>query len=153
MKEQPIPIDELLAEKRAGLIRLSPEEAALQMASGSLLIDIRYLEQKLRDGVIPGAVQVNTNELEWRCNPSTEDRYRSPRIIRNDYDQPLMIFCNQGCQSSLKAAALQELGLQSVTDVIGGFEAWEAAGLPYKPPNVLHKLGAKVIRLADKVSK
>ena len=38
--------------------------------------------------------------------------------------------CAEGFSSSLAAASLQELGLHNATDLIGGFQAWEAAGLP-----------------------
>jgi rhodanese-related sulfurtransferase len=37
--------------------------------------------------------------------------------------------CNEGYQSSLAAATLREFGLDA-TDLIGGFQAWLAAGLP-----------------------
>jgi rhodanese-related sulfurtransferase len=38
--------------------------------------------------------------------------------------------CAQGYQSSLAAAVLQDIGIARATDMIGGFEAWLAAGLP-----------------------
>lgn len=41
-----------------------------------------------------------------------------------------MILCSEGYTSSLAAAALLDLGLHRATDVIGGFHAWRAAGLP-----------------------
>jgi rhodanese-related sulfurtransferase len=40
------------------------------------------------------------------------------------------LICNQGYQSSLAAHTLCQLGLPNTADVIGGFEAWIAAGLP-----------------------
>jgi rhodanese-related sulfurtransferase len=42
----------------------------------------------------------------------------------------VVFFCNQGYQSSLAAHTLCQLGLPNTADVIGGFEAWIAAGLP-----------------------
>ena len=41
--------------------------------------------------------------------------------------------CRQGYSSSLAAASLQALGLWRATDVVGGVEAWLAAGLPTVP--------------------
>jgi rhodanese-related sulfurtransferase len=38
--------------------------------------------------------------------------------------------CHEGSQSSLAAATLQELGFEKATDLIGGFQAWRASGLP-----------------------
>jgi rhodanese-related sulfurtransferase len=42
----------------------------------------------------------------------------------------VIVICNEGYSSSLVAATLQDLGLVNATDVIGGFQAWRAAGLP-----------------------
>nr|WP_211239787.1 rhodanese-like domain-containing protein [Jiangella gansuensis] len=42
----------------------------------------------------------------------------------------IVVFCNEGYASSLAAASLRELGLRNATDMIGGFHAWAAAGLP-----------------------
>jgi rhodanese-related sulfurtransferase len=42
--------------------------------------------------------------------------------------------CQDGYQSSLAAANLQKLGIARATDVVGGFRAWRAAGLPVARP-------------------
>jgi rhodanese-related sulfurtransferase len=42
----------------------------------------------------------------------------------------VIVVCNEGYQSSLVAATLQDLGLVRATDLVGGFKAWRAAGLP-----------------------
>jgi rhodanese-related sulfurtransferase len=44
-----------------------------------------------------------------------------------------MVICQESYTSSLAAAALHDLGLHRATDVIGGFRAWTAAGLPSAP--------------------
>jgi len=98
------------------------------MERGALLVDIRYLEQRLRDGEIPSAVIVSRNEFEWRCDPSAS--WRHARIKPDDYEQRIIVLCNQGYQSSLAAANLIRLGLANVTDVEGGMESWLRFGLP-----------------------
>jgi 3-mercaptopyruvate sulfurtransferase SseA len=50
------------------------------------------------------------------------------------YDLRPMVICNEGYTSSLAAAALQDLGLLRATDVIGGYQAWRAEGLPTARP-------------------
>jgi rhodanese-related sulfurtransferase len=45
-------------------------------------------------------------------------------------DRLLVLICNEGYQSSLAAATVQRFGSRPVADVIGGFQAWRAAGLP-----------------------
>jgi rhodanese-related sulfurtransferase len=67
--------------------------------------------------------------LEWRADPSSD--WRDPVV--SDPDRELIVMCNEGYQSSLVAATLQELGLEHATDLEGGFQAWRAAGLPVEP--------------------
>jgi rhodanese-related sulfurtransferase len=122
-------IDDLLAEARSRLTRLDPVEADAAVREGALLIDIRAESQRAADGVVPGALFVARNVLEWRCDPSSE--HRDPRI--DGRERQLIIMCNEGYQSSLAAATLHELGLMRTTDLAGGFQAWRAAGLPVEP--------------------
>ena len=42
--------------------------------------------------------------------------------------------CSEGYASSLAAVSLRELGVARATDLVGGFLAWQAAGLPVVPP-------------------
>ncbi len=55
--------------------------------------------------------------------------------------------------SSLVAATLRDLGFDRSTDVVGGFEAWQAAGLPVIPPAAdpaeVLIVGARVLAHAD----
>jgi rhodanese-related sulfurtransferase len=122
-------VERLLCQARASLTpRLVPMQAYVEMGHGATLVDIRHREQRMRDGDIPGALVINRNEFEWRCDPSAP--WRSERITPHDYDQRVIVLCGQGYQSSLAAANLQYMGMKNVTDVMGGFEAWRAAGLP-----------------------
>jgi rhodanese-related sulfurtransferase len=125
-------IDEVLSEARGRLSRVSPEDAHARAAAGALLVDIRYESLRRQDGVIPGALIVERNELEWRLDPLCD--YRLPQAAHHDLD--VLVLCNEGYASSLAALSLQQLGLRRATDVIGGFQAWAAAGLPVvRPPN------------------
>jgi rhodanese-related sulfurtransferase len=64
--------------------------------------------------------------LEWRLDPESDARIPEA----DSHDVRVIVFCNEGYTSSLAAAALQELGLHRATDLVGGFRAWQAAGLP-----------------------
>ena len=119
-------IEDLLDQARAGLGRLSPAEALAAAERGAVLVDIREDHQRERDGLVPGAVVVPRNVLEWRCAP--ESQWRDERV--SDPDRVLVLICHEGYQSSLAAATLQQLGLPLATDVDGGFLAWREAGLP-----------------------
>jgi rhodanese-related sulfurtransferase len=123
-------IDELLAAARRGLCRLHPAQALLAMRSGAALIDIRGDAQIARDGTIPGALVIARNVLEWRLDPGSQHRHRRAPGL-NDR---VILLCDEGCQSSLAAATLRQLGFTLATDVDGGFQAWREAGLPVVLP-------------------
>jgi len=118
-------IAHLLAEARQGLFRVVPGAAAAAVADGVVLVDIRSEAQRAADGCIPGAVYVPRNVLEWRADPSCG--YPEPAL--GDLQTPLILICHEGYQSSLAAAVLQRLG-RDAADVVGGFVAWRAEGLP-----------------------
>jgi rhodanese-related sulfurtransferase len=119
-------IDQLLAEARGRIDRLTPAEAAARVAAGALLVDTRPAAQRARDGSVPGALVVERNVLEWRFDPRSEARL--PQVT--GYDTEVVVLCSEGYSSSLAADALRALGLARSSDVIGGFGAWAAAGLP-----------------------
>jgi rhodanese-related sulfurtransferase len=124
-------IDQLLREARSGLTRLEPEEARAAQEAGALLVDTRPEDDRRRDGVIPGAVHIPRTVLEWRLDPDTEPAYRSPHVL--GLDQHVVVFCHHGYSSSLAAATLRQLGFARATDLVGGFDAWKAQGLPVGP--------------------
>jgi rhodanese-related sulfurtransferase len=119
-------IDELLAAARARLLRLTPQQAFREQAAGAVLVDIRPAAQRAEQGEITGSVVVERNHLEWRLDPGCEARL--PWVT--GYAHRIIVFCVDGYTSSLAAASLHDLGLCRATDVIGGFRAWSAAGLP-----------------------
>lgn len=119
-------IDEILAAARARLRRLDPEAAHLAARAGSVLVDIRPAAQRSATGLIPGALIIERNVLEWRFDPRSSARLP----IADRYDLPVVVFCQEGYTSSLAAAALQDLGLHRATDIVGGFVAWRGLGLP-----------------------
>lgn len=122
----PMGIDALLERVRAGYERLGPHEAAAAADRGALLVDIRYAALRERDGLIPGALVVERNELEWRLDP--DGSHRAPEAV--DHGIRVVVICNEGYASSLAVESLHRLGLHRATDLIGGFQAWRAAGLP-----------------------
>ncbi len=126
----PVGIDELLERVRAGYERIGPAEAAEAAAAGALLVDIRYAALRERDGLIPGALVVERNELEWRLDP--RGSHRAAEAV--GHDLRIVVVCNEGYASSLAVASLRQLGLHRATDLTGGFQAWRAAGLPVASP-------------------
>ncbi|HYM96578.1 MAG TPA: rhodanese-like domain-containing protein, partial [Candidatus Sulfotelmatobacter sp.] len=97
-----------------------------ELARGALLVDTRTDSQRASDGEIPGALVIDRTVLEWRLDPASPSRI--PQAT--GHDLRAIVICNEGYSSSLAAASLQDIGLVNATDVIGGFQAWKAAGLP-----------------------
>src|SRR3954452_18360531 len=120
-------IDELLARARRRLDRVTVDDVVEAVRDGALLVDIRSEVQRARDGLIPGAIFHPRNVLEWRFDASSG--YDDPRLSA-DADRRIVLVCHEGYQSSLVAATLQDLGFSRATDLVGGFQAWAAAGLP-----------------------
>ncbi len=99
----PPTIDDVLAPARSGLGRLDPAQAVHPVRDGAILIDTRRERQRRAGGEIPGGIVIERNHLEWRCDPSCPGRVPA-------------------------AASVRALGLRQATDLIGGFQAWRAAG-------------------------
>jgi rhodanese-related sulfurtransferase len=127
-----VSIEQVLAAARARLRRLSPDEAYEAMVkTEATLVDIRPVGQRAIEGSIAGALVVERNVLEWRLDPASSARLP----VASDHDIQVIVFCSEGYSSSLAAIALQDLGLHRATDMIGGFQAWKAMGLPIVPPS------------------
>jgi len=119
-------INALLDAALARLDRLEPAAAFAELRSGTLLIDTRCEDLRREEGVIPGSIHVPLSVLYWRLDPASG--HENPAIA--DPDRRLMLICAHGYSSSLAAATLHDIGFSGATDVVGGFEAWAAAGLP-----------------------
>lgn len=118
---RPRTIDEVLAEARSHLHRLTPQEADAARADGAVIVDIRPAAQREAEGELPFATVIERNVLEWRLDPASD-----ASLPIASHDLAVIVLCQEGYTSSLAAAALQELGIHRATDVIGGYAAWRA---------------------------
>ena len=113
-------IDEVLAAAQARISpRVAPAELASVMARGVLVVDIRPVDQRRRDGELPGAVVIDRNVLEWRLDPASPHRIAEV----GDHEREIVVVCNEGYSSSLAAVSLRDIGLVRATDLVGGFQA------------------------------
>jgi rhodanese-related sulfurtransferase len=122
-------ISELLANARAALKRLEPAAALAAQQGGASLIDTRCGDDRRARGAIPGSVHIPLSVLFWRLDPTSG--HHNPSLA--DPSRQVVLLCTDGYSSSLAAATLVGLGFARATDVIGGFNAWVAAGLPIEP--------------------
>jgi rhodanese-related sulfurtransferase len=119
-------VNDLLAAARAKIDRLDPATAQAAARSGAIVIDTRCVEQRRETGIIPGSVHVPLSVLYWRLDPASG--YEDPSLA--DPERQVILVCAHGYSSSIAAATLHDLGFARATDIDGGFEAWQAAGLP-----------------------
>ena len=131
MDAQHTTIGQMLDDARRRIRRLTPQEAAAAQARGALIVDTRDSADRAAEGVIPGSVLVTRNTLEWRADPTAE--VPDPRLA--DFQAQLIVVCNDGYSSSLAADNLRRLGHVGAADLIGGYRAWQAAGLPTEAPS------------------
>jgi len=128
-------IDQVLDAARRRYRRLPAAEVPDALRRGAVLVDIRPQAQRAREGEVPGALVIERNVLEWRCDPTSDARL--PQAVGDDVEW--VIVCSEGYTSTLAAAALRDLGLYRATDVVGGYQALVAAGVLVPPqPDALH---------------
>ena len=121
-----VAIDALLESARRDLDRVAAADLEAEMAAGALVVDTRPVEQRGRDGELPGAVVIDRNVLEWRLDPTCPHHIS----LVTSPSQRIIVVCNEGYSSSLAAATLRQLGLTRATDLAGGFQAWKDLAEP-----------------------
>jgi hypothetical protein len=67
-------IDQILAAARARIRRFAPAE----VPPDAVIVDIRSVDARVRDGVVPGALHIPRSVLEWRVDPTSE--WRTPQL-------------------------------------------------------------------------
>lgn len=139
-------INDVLAAAQARLARLTPAQAAKRMRDGWTLVDLRAADLRTRDGWIPESVHAPLNVLEWRVDPESGHQHRALA----GHEDRLILICREGYSSSLAALRLRELGYVNTTDVIGGFAAWAAVGLPVHAYSDPIPLGAASVITDDR---
>ena len=116
----------LVAEAEAEISTLTPQEAsAMHEAGDAILIDVRDIRELSREGRIPDARHCPRGMLEFWVDP--ESPYHKPVFSE---DKTFVFFCAAGWRSALATKSVQDMGLERVAHIGGGFGAWREAGLP-----------------------
>ena len=119
-------IKELVASAEADIETVSVEEAkAAQEDGGATIVDLRDVRELWREGKIAGAVHAPRGMLEFWVDPESpyhRDVFASGKKI--------IFYCAGGLRSALATKAVQDMGLEPVAHIGGGFAAWKGAGLP-----------------------
>lgn len=121
---EPMSVNDLVADARTRIQGLSMEEAQREIESGeAIIVDIRDVRERWREGTIPGAKHVPRGMLEFWADPQSEyhKRYMNPQ-------KRTIVYCAGGLRSSLAADVLQKMGYQDVAHLEIGFDGWKQAG-------------------------
>lgn len=120
----------LLDEANAEIEAVTPQEAhALAQSDDVVLVDIRDPRELDRDGRIEGALHATRGMLEFWIDP--ESPYHKPIFASG---KTFVFFCAGGLRSALATKTAQDMGLEPVKHIEGGFGAWKEAGLPIEAP-------------------
>lgn len=114
---------ELVAEAKAGIENLGPDQVEQELASGdAILVDIREAEE-VASGRIPGSIHIPRGMLEFRAD-TTSPYHQAPL----DPSKRVILHCASGGRSALSAAALKSMGYDRIAHLDGGVKAWQDAG-------------------------
>ena len=121
---EPMSVNDMVADARTRIQGLSMEEMQRELESGkAIIVDIRDVRERWRDGAIPGSKHVARGMLEFWAGPQSEyhKRYMDP-------EKRTIVYCAGGLRSSLAADVLQKLGYKNVAHLEMGYDAWKKAG-------------------------
>jgi rhodanese-related sulfurtransferase len=117
---------DLLAEAEAEITTLEVPQAMAELgAPNTVFVDLRDPREREREGVIPGAFSCPRGMLEFWIDP--ESPYAKPVFAE---PKRFIFFCAGGWRSALAAKTAQDMGLENVAHIEGGFGAWRKAGAP-----------------------
>ncbi|NKX45558.1 rhodanese-like domain-containing protein [Roseicyclus persicicus] len=120
------PVKDMVMAAKAAITSLSTEQAAAEVAAGrAVFVDIRDVRELERDGRLPGAIHAPRGMLEFWVDPASP--YHKEALAT---DKRLVLVCAGAWRSALATKTLQDMGMDNVAEMEGGFSAWKAEGRP-----------------------
>ncbi len=119
-----IGVKQLVQAANARITTIPVEEAkALLNDSTVQFVDIRDVRELEREGKIPGAFHAPRGMLEFWVDPQSP--YFKPVFGE---EKRFVLYCQSAWRSALATAALQDMGMDNIAHIEGGFNAWKNAG-------------------------
>lgn len=115
---------QLVADAKAQIDNLTPDQVQAELANGALLVDVRE-GTECALGMIPGALHIPRGMLEFRADPASPAHHAALDPARR-----VILHCASGGRSALSVMTLKQLGYTNVAHLDGGFRAWVDAGKP-----------------------
>jgi rhodanese-related sulfurtransferase len=115
---------QLVDEANAQIKTYSVAEAQAKLGDPQVqFIDVRDIRELEREGIVPGAFHAPRGMIEFWVDPDSP--YFKPVFGEN---KEFILFCAAGWRSALTTKTVQDMGLENVAHIDGGFGAWKAAG-------------------------
>ncbi|HEX7650350.1 MAG TPA: rhodanese-like domain-containing protein [Noviherbaspirillum sp.] len=115
---------DLVDEAMTQVKTYSVEEAKAKLGDANVqFIDVRDIRELEREGVIPGAYHAPRGMIEFWVDPASP--YFKPVFGEK---KEFVFFCAAGWRSALTTKTVQDMGLEPVAHIEGGFGAWKTQG-------------------------
>jgi rhodanese-related sulfurtransferase len=115
----------MVAQAKARIENLTPDQVEQELANGALLVDIREPEERATSGAIADNTHAARGMLEFYADPTSA--YHRPEF---DPDRRIVLYCASGGRSALAVDMLEQMGYANVAHLDGGLKAWAEAGKP-----------------------
>ncbi|HEX2916558.1 MAG TPA: rhodanese-like domain-containing protein [Chloroflexia bacterium] len=124
---------QMVKEAKERVSNLTVEQVTAELEKGhAVLVDLREPEERLQNGVIPGAISAPRGMLEFYADPTSP--YHRPDF---DPNSRIILHCASGGRSALAVDTLQQMGYTNIAHLDGGIKAWKEAGRPVDMPQAL----------------
>jgi len=118
-------VRQLVAEADAAVETVTVAAALERQQDGALIVDLRDIRERAREGFIPGSFHAPRGMIEFWVDPDSpyfKDVFGG--------DREFIFHCASGWRSALATKAVQDMGLAPVSHIDGGFTAWKKADAP-----------------------
>jgi sulfur-carrier protein adenylyltransferase/sulfurtransferase len=112
--------DQLVKEAKAAIREVTPADVKKMIDAKEkiIILDVRDREE-FETGYIPGAINISRGMLEFRADKLMPDK-----------NAKVIVYCGIDLRGPLATKTLNELGYRNAVNIIGGLNAWKAAGYP-----------------------
>ncbi|MBU6441429.1 MAG: sulfurtransferase [Betaproteobacteria bacterium] len=115
---------DLVSAAKARITEIPLDEAAQAVREADVVLDVREADE-FAAGHLPGAVLAPRGLLEFKLSSTPELNARDLNVV---------VYCKTSGRAALAAAVMHDMGYTHVRSIVGGFDAWAAAGLPVVRP-------------------
>lgn len=118
------PVKQLVANAKTKITTLSVAKVQALIADDTvLLVDIRDIRERTREGTISGSFHAPRGMLEFWIDPQSP--YHKPELATA---KTLVLFCASAWRSALSVKTLQDMGVENIAELEGGFAHWKSQG-------------------------